>query len=122
MDKAQALQTFWSSFDLPAYDVNSVPSTAQMPYITYEASTDSFDNQVSLNASLWYRSSSWEEITKKSEEIARSIVKMNPPTIEIDGGRMYITKETPFSQRMGDEDRSIRRIVMMIDVEFMTET
>ena len=122
MDKAQALHAFWSSFGLPAYDNTVVlDEGATMPYITYDVSTDSLENSLSLNASLWYRSTSWEAISKKAESIAFYIKHMNPPSISIDGGRMYVTKGTPFAQRMSDENPMIRRIVLSINVEFLTE-
>ena len=120
MDKAQALQHFWSSFGLAAYDSTVVPDNAQMPYITYSVSTDSLNNVVNMNASLWYRSSSWKDITEKADEIAEAIVKMNPPSIQLDNGRLYITKGTPFAQRMSDEDGNVRRIYLNIQAEFFT--
>ena len=76
MDKAQALHSFWSSFGLPAYDEASVPSgddTPQFPYITYTVATDALDGSLPLVASLWYKSTSWRDITLKSEEIALRI-------------------------------------------------
>lgn len=121
VDKAQALHVFWSSFSIPAYDENCVPDGAQMPYITYEVQTDSIDNDLSISASLWYRSLSWEAITKKADEIAEHIVTMFPPSVKIDTGRMYVTKGTPFSQRMAEpSDRYIRRMLLNINVEFFT--
>lgn len=121
MDKAQALQKFWSSFGLPAWDELSVPEDAQMPYITYETATDSFDNTVYLSASIWYRQLSWKDITKKTEEISRAIYDMNPIGTKIEGGRMVIFPDTPFARRMADEsDRMIRRMVISITAEFLT--
>lgn len=120
MDKAQALQNFWESFGLPAYDSTAVPDDAQMPYITYSVATDSLDNVVNLSASLWYRSTSWASISQKAEEIAEAIIKMNPPAIALDNGRLYITKGTPFAQRMQDEDDTVRRIYLNIQAEFLT--
>ena len=67
MDKSQALHEFWSSFGLPAYASETVPDDATLPYITYDVSTDSLDYVINLNASLWYRSMKWEEISKKAE-------------------------------------------------------
>lgn len=121
MNKAQAIHKFWSSFGLPAFDPNTVPDneTAQMPYITYEMKSDNIGNEVALNASLWYRSTSWEEITLKSEEIAAEIQKISP--VKIDGGYCWIKRGSPFSQRMSDEDDSVRRILINITVEYLTE-
>lgn len=122
MDKAQSIQAFWESFGLPAYDENIVPDDAELPYITYEAQTDSIGNALAMSASIWYRSMSWEAISKKAEEIAEAIVKRYPPADKIDGGRVYISKGTPFAQRMADtSDKLIRRMLINITVEFFTE-
>ena len=122
MTKGQAIQSFWESFNIDAYDETSVPDDAPFPYITYSVQTDSFENTVMSTASLWYRSYSWKEISEKAEEIAERIVKLNPPTIQLNGGRLYITKGVPFAQRMKEESEdAIRRIVLNVNMEFMTE-
>lgn len=121
MTKGQAIQKFWESFGLTAYDETSVPDDAPFPYITYQVHTSSFDELCITNVSIWYRSYSWKEISEKTEEISRAIAKMNPPSVKIDGGRLYITKGVPFAQRMGDEnDDAIRRMLLNINYEFLT--
>lgn len=126
MDKAQALHAFWSGFGLRAYDENTVPlgdDAPPFPYITYTVTTDSFDNVLNLTGSIWYRTTTWEGISDKAEEIAQAITAMNPPSIKIDGGRLYITKGTPFAQRMADpSDDMIRRILINLQVEYLTES
>ena len=59
MTKAAAIYQFWSSFGLTAYEENTVPTDAAFPYITYQLVTDSFDREIPLVASLWYRSESF---------------------------------------------------------------
>ena len=120
MTKAQALQSFWSGFGLSAYDETTVPDDAQMPYITYSVATDSIDNVVNMHASLWYRSHSWKDISEKTEEISEAITTMNPPSIELDKGRLYIVKGTPFAQRMTEQDRTVRRMYITIKAEYLT--
>ena len=121
MDKAQALQTFWESFGIPAYEQTTVPETAKMPYITYSVSTDSLNNVVNMTASVWYHSTSWKDISEKTEQIARYIVGMNPPSIKFDGGRLYIAKGNPFAQRMADpNDDMIRRMYLNIQAEYLS--
>ena len=121
MDKAQAIHWFWSSFGLPAYDENTVDDDAVMPYITYSVSTGSLEDIVLLNASLWYRSTSWAEITHKADEISHLLTNMSPPAVKIDGGRAYFTKGSPFSQRLAEEDDdSVRRIYLQVNAEFLT--
>lgn len=116
-DRWTALNTFWNSFGLTAYDENTVPDGAQMPYITYEASVSNFDETIPLTASLWYYSTSWSEISRKAEEINDEIGGgIGVPYI---GGRLWVVKDAPFAQRM-DEPGSdyTRRMVMRIKVEF----
>ena len=121
MNKAQALDKFWNSFSIPAYDENTVPDNAQMPYITYNVIEDELGNVVNLYANLWYRSTSWKDITLKSDEIAKKITEMYPPAIAIDNGRLYLAKGTPFAQRMNDpESDTIRRMYINIQAEFLT--
>lgn len=121
MDKAQAIQQFWEQFDLPTYDENTVDDDAIMPYITYGVSTGSIEDVINLSASIWYRSNSWNAITKKADEIAKTITEMNPPSIKIDGGRLYLAKGSPFAQRMDDpSDDSVRRIYLNLQAEFLT--
>lgn len=119
MNKSQAIHNFWSGFGLPAYDETTVPDDAKTPYITYNVTTDSIDNTLMMHASLWYRTSSWKDISDKAEEIAEAITKMDPPSIKIDNGRLYIAKGSPFAQRMTDEDRTIRRMYINIQTEFL---
>ena len=121
MDKAQAIHQFWSGFGLPAYDENTVDEDAEFPYITYSVATGSIEDFILLTASLWYRSTSWAAISRKADEIAQAITDMNPPAIKIDGGRVYLSKGSPFAQRMAEEsDDSVRRIYMNVYAEFLT--
>ena len=60
MNKSQALQSFWESFGIPAYNEYTVPDNAEMPYITYSVSESNIGVPVSLTASIWYRMPSWE--------------------------------------------------------------
>lgn len=127
MNKMQTLHAFWSSFGIPAFDENSVPDEkeridlygAAFPYITYEASSDDFGNQLAQTSSLWYRSSSWADITAKEEQIAEFIGR-GGVMIAYDGGSMWIQKASPWAQRMNDpSDELIRRIVLNVTIEFL---
>lgn len=123
MDKHQALYGFWSSFGLPAYDQYTVPDGATLPYITYEDVTDSFGNVVNMTASLWYRDPSWAAISRKAQEIADAIEAMYPITLPLDTGRLYLTRGTPWAQRMNEPDDSgIRRVVLNIQAEYLTQS
>ena len=56
MTKAAAIYQFWNSFGLTAYEENTVPTDAAFPYVTYQLVTDSFDREIPLTVSIWYRS------------------------------------------------------------------
>ena len=119
MDKAQAINAFWNSFGLPAYDERTLPDSVKMPYITYEVGTASLDEPIILSANLWYTGNSWQAISQKATEIEEYITTMTP--IKIDTGRVFITKGTPFSSRYDEpEDRLVRRILINIGVEYLT--
>lgn len=119
MDKTQALNYFWSSFGLNAYDEQTVPEDATMPYITYETVTGGFDEQLALTASLWYHSTSWAAITAKMEQIYDEIGR-GGITIPYDGGMLWITRGAPFAQRIADPNSAdVRRYYMNIMAEYL---
>ena len=116
-DKWTAIQTLWSSFGLTAYDENTIPDNAVLPYITYSASVGELDEAVYLTASVWYRSNSWTEVSQKAEEISDLIG--GGMGVEYNGGRLWVTKASPFAQRLADaSDTQIRRIVLQVTGEF----
>ena len=124
MDKAKALHQFWSSFGLTAIDESSAyDTTIELPdnYITYEVQTSNFGDSVDLTASLWYRSTSWEAISKKADEIAEYI-GWGGRLYPIDYGYIWVKLGTPFAQRMAVEQDSIRRILLNISVDFLSAT
>ena len=120
MTKAAAIYQFWSSFGLTAYEENTVPTDASFPYITYQLVTDSFDREIPLTASIWYRSESWAGINSKTEEISQTISR-GGKVISCDGGAIWLKRGQPFAQSMGDEsDDLIKRKYLNITAEFMT--
>ena len=128
MTKEEAIQNFWNSFGIKAFEENWVedadengnPIEPKMPYITYQLVTDSFDREVAATASLWYRGESWTAINAKTEEIAQHI-GLGGKIIKCDGGRIWIKRGRPFAQNMGDEsDDLIKRKYLNLTFEFMT--
>ena len=120
MTKAAAIYQFWNSFGLTAYEENSVPDDAAFPYITYQLVTDSFDREIPLTVSIWYRSESWTGINAKTEEISRTIGR-GGNIIPCDDGAIWLKRGQPFAQSMGDEsDNLIKRKDLNITAEFMT--
>lgn len=124
MDKAQAIHEFWSSFGLAAIDEYSAyDESMELPsnYITYEFQSANFGDSVALTASLWYRSTSWKDISKKADEIAEYI-GWGGKLLPVDGGYIWIKLGSPFAQRMSVEQDNIRRIYMNISVDFLSAT
>ena len=120
MNKAQAIDAFWNSFGLPAYDENTVPQNAEMPRITYEFSTGSLGDILSMSASVWYMGTSWREASQKAGEIEKRIGEHGGELIQLENGLVWITKGTPFSVRMSDPNDMVRRIRINTNVEYLT--
>lgn len=119
MNKVQAITTFWNRF-LIAYEENTVPNDAKMPYITYQVVTDGFNKQVSMAASLWYRGTSWVDINAKTFEIEKAIGK-GGIILKCDDGVIWIKLGSPFAQNMKEpSDDLVRRKYLNIEAEFLT--
>lgn len=119
MNKAQAINSFWNSFGIPAYENTTVNDERVGDlYITYEVVTDSLDHAVPMSASIWHKNStSWKSISDKAEEISDALVQVK--SIPLDEGYLYITRGQPFAQRVADEDETVRRIYINIMAEFL---
>lgn len=117
MNKAQAIQTFFESFGVPAYEESTVTDNAVMPYITYSMVSDSIDHPIAMAASIWDKTYSWENVSRIADAISDALVQVK--SIPLDIGYIYITRGTPFAQRMVDEDDTIRRIYINLMVEYL---
>lgn len=118
MDKVQAINDFWNSFGLKAYDATSVPDETSMPYITYELPIDTFGQRLSASAKIWYRSSSWREIQLKEQQIANCIGR-GGRMLHYDDGAVWIQRGTPWALRLsGESDEYVRCISLNVEIEF----
>jgi len=122
-DKEKALHAFWSSFGWAARDENTVPDDAMSryggKYITYAVSTASLDEPVPISGDLWCKDTSWEEITAKAKEISHRL-GIGGITIPYVGGYLWIVRGVPFSQRMAEEDDTVRRIYINLMAEYLS--
>lgn len=129
MDKGQALQVFWESFGIPAIDEQSSYDKATFEklgiskrYITYEVGTGNLSANQMLSGSLWYRETTWENITRKADQIA-AFVGYGGRTYKIDGGYLKIMlPQGQIYRRVLDPDTSYRRIIFNIEVAYLTST
>lgn len=118
MDRFQALQAFWASFNVNAYDENTVPDGATLPYITYDTKYNSFfGGSASMSASIWDRSFSWASVQGIFERIK---AKLGEGIIQTyDGGALYIRPGSPYAQRIDAQSDDIRRILINIEVDYL---
>jgi hypothetical protein len=125
MTKAAAIHSFFNSFGLEAYEetsVHTLPTAPLFPYITYELITDgNMDSKIPFTISLWYRSKLWVNANAKAEEISKAI-SSGGIILDFDEGHIWITRNSPFAQRMGDEsDDMVKRIILNLSAEFWAE-
>lgn len=93
---AQALFTFFNSFDIPAYVESTEPDDSPPPYITYELVEPDWRGKASIHARLWYRSTSFVEIAQKVDEIRTAIGEgISIPT---DTGAVYLWADDNWAQ------------------------
>lgn len=116
-DIAKALQKFYSGFGIPAYEEQSVPDTAQLPYITYELIDPGWREAAFLSANVWYKGSSYGPLFKKVDEISDKIGEgLRIPT---DTGNIYLYKGTPFSQVAPTDSDNVKTCYLLIGMHAM---
>ena len=120
MTKEQAIHNFWNSFGVPAYDENTVPDDAVLPYITYEVAVDDFGHTVISATNIWDKSTSWNGVTSILELVTNEL-GLGGTTRRYDGGLMWIMRGTPFARRVPDDNQNIRHISINIETEFISE-
>lgn len=119
LDVQQAIQAFWSSFGIPAYDEDTVPDKTAYPYITYETVSDFMGSTVVVSPSIWYRSTSWADVTAKEMEIAEAIGR-GGKMVECDGGGFWIKRGVPWAVRLTEpSDLMVRRISLNCEIDFI---
>ena len=121
MNKYEAQHSYWSKFGLTAYNELTIPESQRgnYPYLTYQTVNGSLDGRMTASASVYYRSTSWKEITDKITEMTPKI----NDEVKVDGGRMLVRKPAQnFAQQMSDPDPAVRRMVLTVEVEFLTGT
>ena len=121
MTKAAALQTFFSSFDLPAYVATNVPEDAEFPRLTYSPVFGSLTGgSVSIDVNLWFRSESEREANAKAQELFKRIGE-GGVTLPCDDGVIWINRDSPFCQNLADPDDSmIKRRYILLTAQYLT--
>lgn len=111
-DVAKALYDFWSSFGIPAYPENNVPyskdgvTLVEPPYITYRVARPEWRTQVSTYARVWYKDTSYIDISNKVDQIESRIGEgVMLPT---DSGFVLLFKDLTFCQYEPTEDSRLK--------------
>lgn len=111
---ARALYAFYSSFGLPAYVEDDVPSDAALPYITYTLVEPDWHYNASHQARVWYRSESLASTAAKADEIAARVGE--GITLRADGGYITLAPGQPYMQRTNVGDPDIKVIYINFDM------
>lgn len=98
---ATALKTFFSSFGLPAYTLESVPDEVELPYITYPLNEPEWDQKATMYCQVLYRKNNLEALLTKADQIVAAIGTRL--VIPLDEGYLVIWPETPLMQTLTDE-------------------
>lgn len=119
MDKSQALYKLWSeATGLPAYEENSIPDSAQLPYVSYQSQRDSLGYALFPHATVWSNKDSYGELDSVIEAVEAYIG--TGKVIPIDNGSLFVCKGSPFAQRLTD-DTGAKGYLINIQIEFFTE-
>lgn len=113
-----AIYEFLSSFGIPAYAASGTPDQAQMPYITYNLIIGDMLSPVSMEVDVWYKTDSEAVINAKVRDIEAAI-KDGGKMLSYDTGGVWVTKGTPWCQSVTDEDNSVKRRYLNMDLQFM---
>ena len=101
MNKYQALYEFYNTFGIPAYEENSVPEDAELPYITYPLTEPEWSEQSSFYCQVWYPKKKLADLLAKADEICTAIGTMKE--FEQEGGYIVLYPSTPLIQILSDE-------------------
>jgi len=112
---ARALYEFWSSFGLPAYTEGTVPTDAQVPYITYNlVETEPFQ-PLTHYARVWYRTTGNRALLEKVDQILSAFAARDAVKIDCDGGSVVLRGPTVQIMRDANPENSYAYISMQIN-------
>ena len=126
MDVQQAINAFWNSFGVIAFDEATTPDISQFeemglepyPRITYTVSLNDFGIPTTLRTSLWDKKPSFKRLDQLTNNI-KDRLRYNGESVKYDNGIMWIKMGTPFSSHMEDPDDTIRRVVINTEIEYL---
>lgn len=117
----RALYEFFSGFGVPAYPEDSVPSGAELPYITVQLMDPGWEETVGFTASVWDRSGQFEGVSAIVDAIKTAIGAGCSVPVQ-GGGAVWIYRDTPFAQHMPYAgDPNYKRVYLRMKMQALTE-
>lgn len=116
----KAFYQFFSSFGIPAYEENSVPDNAALPYITYTPQDTDWREPTSVSASIWYKGTGLSELFAKVDEIKKKVGEGLRIPIE-SGGCVWIYKDSPFAQIQAAEIDNVKMAYLLFGVHVLCD-
>ena len=118
-NKYQALHNFYSSFDIPAYEENSVPEKAKLPYITYEVITSEFDGEnIALSCQIYDKSNSLVKLNQLTEQLSARL--RGGCKLTCDDGYIMLYRGEPFAQIRPTGDATVKAKYINITASYIT--
>ena len=117
LNTAATLKTFFGGFDLPAYTLDSVPETVELPYITYPLVEPEWDQQANCFCQIWYRKNMLADLLAKADQVMAAIGTMKK--FDIPGGYIVLYPESPQMQILTDEYTQSAYIMLTINAYHM---
>lgn len=111
---AQALYTFYSGFDIPAYTENNVPEDAGNRYITYSLVQPDWRENAIHYARVWDYNTSSAWCLSKADEILAAIGE--GISIQTDHGCVVLRPGTPLVQEMIGEQKTDRSAFINLQI------
>ena len=119
-NEAQAVYTWLSGFQIPAYASTSVPSDAAYPYLTYELPVGEWQGgELALTVDLWYYGDSESVPNAKAREI-RAALGLGGVKLDVDGGQLWLKRGSPFSQPWKQDDDKVKSRRVNVSIEYLT--
>ena len=117
LNTASTLKTFYSSFDLPAYTLESVPDEVELPYITFPLTEPEWNRQSDTYCQVWYPKNRLGDLLTKADQIVAAIGEMKQ--FDQTGGYVVLYPSTPLIQILTDEYSQSAYINLLINAYHM---
>lgn len=120
MNKYQALYEFYNSFGIPAYEENSVPEDAKLPYLTYEIMTADLDmDNVAISCQIYFKSNSLMKVNAITEKLYNAL--QGGKKLKCDTGYIVLYRGRPFAQNRPSGDKTVKAKYINISADYITK-